>query len=126
MLRPALHEASAERPVVAAAGHGKETDRRQRAGVADARQMGFLLLERDQRLPQERLRFLVDPEARARDAGDRRVGGAFLGDGVEPEGRRAGSKQQEQKAGRRQLPRTERTTGETALPVDGHAPAYSW
>src|SRR3546814_6180394 len=30
MLRPALHEASAERPVVAAAGHGKETDRRQR------------------------------------------------------------------------------------------------
>src|SRR3546814_8742074 len=94
MLRPALHEASAERPVVAAAGHGKETDWWQRAGVADARQMGFLLLERDQRFPQERLRFLVDPEARARDAWDRRLGGAFLGDGVEPDGRRAGEERE--------------------------------
>src|SRR3546814_19883377 len=99
MLRPALHEASAERPVVAAAGHGKETDRRQRAGVADARQMGFLLLERDQRLPQDRLRFLVDPEAPPRDAWARPLGCAFLGAGVEPDGRRAVSKREDRTSG---------------------------
>src|SRR3546814_472862 len=96
MFRPALQDPGAEGLVVATARDGKETDRGQGTRVAGARQIGLLLLEGLQRLPHERLRFVVDPEAGARNAGDPRIGGTLFRNGVEPDGRCAGSKQKEQ------------------------------
>src|SRR3546814_14158844 len=78
MFRPALQDPGAEGLVVATARDGKETDRGQGTRVAGARQIGLLLLEGLQRLPHERLRFVVDPEAGARNAGDPRIGGTLF------------------------------------------------
>src|SRR3546814_4683725 len=118
MFRPALQDPGAEGLVVATARDGKETDRGQGTRVAGARQIGLLLLEGLQRLPHERLRFVVDPEAGARKAGEPRIGGTLFRNGVEPDGRCAGSKQKEQKGDRRRTAQPGATTGEIGVAMD--------
>ncbi|MDV7402136.1 hypothetical protein RZS08_62515, partial [Arthrospira platensis SPKY1] len=74
-LRPTHQQAGAERAIVAPAGNGQKSHRRQRTLAPGAGQIVPLALGRGNGVPNERFDVGIDPVAGVGNAGDFRSGG---------------------------------------------------